>query len=251
MTLDNLEFYSYCWMGVGVIAFIILQFFKAPYGKFTSNAWGPTIPNKLGWVIMEAIVIAFFAFYTFRNGATFSPVEWVFIGLFLFHYTNRGFIFPFRTKTQGKRMPVLISLLGVGHNWVNCFLIGSYLNQFANYDNSWFYTPQFIIGIVVFSVGMFINWQSDNILINLRDKPGDGYKIPYGGMFKYISCPNLMGEIIEWTGFAIMMWCVPSVAFVVFTACNLVPRALSTHEWYLNKFEDYPKNRKAIIPGLL
>lgn len=251
MTIETLNIMSYSWMAIGVLAFIILQFFNAPYGKFTSNAWGPTIDNKLGWVIMEALVIAFFLFYTFKDGKDYGAVEWVFIGLFLFHYTNRGFIFPFRTKTQGKKMPVLISLLGVGHNWVNCFLIGTFLNHFAHYDQSWFTSPQFIIGISLFLIGMAINWQSDTILINLREKPGDGYKIPFGGVFKFVSCPNLMGEIIEWLGFAIMMWCLPSFAFVIFTACNLIPRAMSTHTWYLNKFEDYPKNRKAIIPGLV
>lgn len=251
MSLENLHLLCYSWMGVGIIAFILLQFINAPYGKFSSNAWGPTIDNRTGWVIMEAIVIVFFLYYSFRGGRQYGPVEWVFIGLFLFHYANRGFIFPFRTKTKGKRMPILISLLGVGHNWVNCFLLGSYLNLFASYDTSWFGSPQFIIGIILFITGMVINWQSDNILINLRDKPGDGYKIPQGGLFKYISCPNLMGEIIEWLGFAIMMWALPGFAFVVFTVCNLLPRALSSHKWYKSYFADYPKNRKAIIPGIL
>lgn len=251
MTLDLLNNLSYAWMGVGLIAFLILIFVNAPYGKFMSNAWGPTMPNKLGWVLMEAIVIAFFVYYTFKDGKSYGLVEWIFIGLFIFHYSNRGFIFPFRTKTAGKRMPVLISLLGVGHNWVNCFLLGTYLNLYADYDNTWLSSPQFIIGIIVFFTGMFINWQSDSILINLRDKPGDGYKIPFGGMFRFVSCPNLMGEIIEWLGFAIMMWCAPAFAFVIFTSCNLIPRALSSHKWYLKTFSDYPKERKAILPKIL
>jgi len=30
-----------------------------------------------------------------------------------------------------------------------------------------------------------------------------------------------------------------------------MPRALTHHRWYHEKFEDYPKDRKAILPGLL
>jgi hypothetical protein len=29
------------------------------------------------------------------------------------------------------------------------------------------------------------------------------YKIPQGGLFRWLSCPNLVGEMIEWIGFAI------------------------------------------------
>jgi 3-oxo-5-alpha-steroid 4-dehydrogenase 1 len=51
--------------------------------------------------------------------------------------------------------------------------------------------------------GMWINIQSDGILRNLR-KPGEtGYKIPRGGLFRYVSGANFLGEIVEWSGFAI------------------------------------------------
>mgnify|MGYP003301402655 FL=1 len=67
-------------------------------------------------------------------------------------------------------------------------------------------------------------------------------------MYKYISCPNYFGEIIEWLGFAIMVWSLPAFTFVLWTIFNLVPRAVAHHKWYKNKFSDYPRNRKAIIP---
>ena len=34
----------------------------------------------------------------------------------------------------------------------------------------------------------------------------------------------------------------------IFTFCNIGPRAYNHHKWYLQKFEDYPKSRKAVIP---
>ena len=58
------------------------------------------------------------------------------------------------------------------------------------------------------------------------------------------------GEMLEWLGFAVAsQFSLPSVAFVVYTASNLIPRAVAHHQWYLRKFDDYPKERKwAVVP---
>jgi len=66
-----------------------------------------------------------------------------------------------------------------------------------------------------------------------------------------ISCPNYFGEIIEWFGWAIATWSLAGLAFAIFTFSNLVPRALAHHRWYLSKFPNYPKKRRAIIFWLL
>jgi hypothetical protein len=36
----------------------------------------------------------------------------------------------------------------------------------------------------------------------------------------------------------------------VWTAANLVPRAVANHRWYREKFSEYPARRKALIPLL-
>jgi 3-oxo-5-alpha-steroid 4-dehydrogenase 1 len=80
-------------------------------------------------------------------------------------------------------------------------------------------------------------------------KPGEtGYAIPYGGLYRWVSCPNYFGELLEWIGFAIAAWTLPALAFAVFTFANLFPRALSHHRWYREKFVDYPADRKAMLP---
>ena len=108
----------------------------------------------------------------------------------------------------------------------------------------------FIVGLILFMCGAGINLLSDNILLKLK-KEGDSYKIPCGFLYKHISCPNYFGEIVEWTGFAIMTWSVPGLIFALWTFFNLVPRAISHHKWYKSNFNNYPKNRKAIIPFIL
>ena len=125
------------------------------------------------------------------------------------------------------------------------------LSDLTIYSPVWLSSPKFIIGTIIFLIGFVINLHSDYILRHLRDL-GDvnGYKIPYGGLFKYISCPNYFGEILEWIGWAILTWSIPGLVFAVWTAANLIPRAVSHHKWYFATFPDYPKDRKAIIPHL-
>ena len=63
--------------------------------------------------------------------------------------------------------------------------------------------------------------------------------------------PNYLGECIEWLGWAIMTWSFSGFVFALWTTFNLLPRALKHHSWYKEKFNDYPKERKAIIPKIL
>jgi 3-oxo-5-alpha-steroid 4-dehydrogenase 1 len=148
-------------------------------------------------------------------------------------------------------MPLVIMVNAILFNLMNAGLNGYYLAELApteKYGPEWLTAPSTIIGASLFIIGLIINWRSDHILINLR-KPGEtGYKIPKGFLFKYVSSPNLMGELIEWIGFAIMAWNLPALTFVVWTFANLVPRAKNHHDWYQRKFKDYPKERKAIFP---
>ena len=89
------------------------------------------------------------------------------------------------------------------------------------------------------------------MLLMLLPSPLPGYKIPQGGLFKYVSAANYTAECFEWTGWALAAWHPAPAAFALFTFCNLAPRALSNHAWYLEKFRgQYPAQRRALIPLL-
>ena len=97
---------------------------------------------------------------------------------------------------------------------------------------------------------LFINRQSDAMLRNLREPGEEGYKIPQGGLYKWVSCPNYLGEIIQWAGWAVVTWSLPGLAFALWTVANLAPRAYSNHNWYQDHFLEYPPERKALVPKL-
>ena len=252
MSLHTLNMMSWVWIAVGIITFPFLLRVTQPYGRHVTDKWGKMIGNKAGWVIQDFPSLIFLAIFFLTGAGPRSHAAWFFFALWALHYINRSFIFPLRMHTSGKQIPLLIVISAIFFNFINGFLNGTYLGNFAGgIDDSYFTSPRFIIGIIVFIAGAFVNNQADTILINLR-KPGEtDYKIPYGGMFKWISCPNHFGEIVEWLGFAIMVNSIPAWSFAVWTFVNLVPRTLDHHKWYQQKFADYPKDRKAVIPFIL
>lgn len=233
-----------------VIASLFLV--TAPYGRHIRKGWGFAVSAKLGWIIMEFPAFFVIILFFFLGDRQTSPVAIVFLTMWTIHYGNRTFIYPFLMKGGTKKFPFLLVVFAIIFNIINGYLNGRYLFSFSPvYSLSWFYDPRFIIGFIVFFTGMAINLHSDHILRNLRKSGETDYKMPKRGMFKYISCPNYFGEMIEWTGFAIATWSLPGLAFAVFTIANLMPRAFSHHKWYLESFPDYPKKRKAFIPFVL
>ena len=250
---ENLFYIAlFIWMGIAVAIVPVLLKVTVPYGRHTSNTWGPTISSRLGWIVMEIPVIIVFSWLFFTGDAPKSAPVYIFYGLFMVHYFNRVFIFPLRIKESGKRMPVLIVLSAFFFNICNGFFNGYYFGYITpEYSMSWLYDWRFILGILLFFTGMLINITSDNKLLSLRKGGKKGYFIPYGGLFNYISSPNLFGEIIEWTGWAIMCWCLPAFSFALWTMANLIPRAIDHHRWYKRRFNDYPTERKAVIPFLV
>ncbi len=252
--MDREFYYQFLWLWtiVGLLAFILLLFVTAPYGRHSRKDWGPNIPNRVAWIVMEAPSLIIFVLAFLLGPNEVQPVTWIFFALYVFHYGNRSILWPLRTKTSGKQMPMVVALMAVVFNLVNGFINGYYFSAFAReYTWEWLVDIRFILGMIVWGFGVVINWWSDQILLNLRRGGKKGYFIPNGGFFRWVSCPNFFGEMLEWTGFAIMTWSPAALVFALWSLFNLVPRALDHHKWYRSTFPDYPLKRKAIIPFMV
>jgi len=230
----------------------LLRHITAPYGRHARGGWGPTVENRLGWVIMESPAVYIVAAFYFTGQHVGDPVVTVFFLLWQLHYVYRSFIYPALDKARNKRMPMVVMFSAVLWNILNGYNIGFYFHELAPVRTThWFVQWPFFVGLILFLTGFYLNIQSDAILRALR-KPGEtGYKIPYGGLHDYVASPNYFAEIVEWFGFALLTysWC--GLAFACFTAGNLIPRALSHLAWYRETFPNYPAERKAVIPFLL
>ena len=87
---------------IGLVVFIALYFVKAGYGIFLDKKWGAAIPNRLGWIIMEAPVFIAMCFLWYYSDRRWEPVRFCFFFLF-------QLICPCETRV-GKGMDFLIVL---------------------------------------------------------------------------------------------------------------------------------------------
>ncbi|MGI6394446.1 MAG: DUF1295 domain-containing protein [bacterium] len=228
--------------------FVTLYFVTAGYGRHSGKKWGPAINPRVGWMVMESPVVFIPLYFLFVGKASVVPV--VILSVWMIHYLQRTFVYPFLIKGE-ENMPLLIVLFSLMFNSMNGFLNGYYLFELPhpNYTISWFYDPRFIVGTLIFFAGMVINIHSDHVVRVLRAEKGPGYHLPVKGMHRFVASPNYLGEIMEWTGYAILTWSLPGLAFMVFTMANLVPRAHRHRKWYKENFgEKYPASRKRVFP---
>ena len=235
---------------VAVATFVALFFVAAPYGRHRRDGWGPTLGNRLGWIIMEApAVLAFTVFFALTE--RMGPVLLALSVMWGAHYVHRALIYPLELRGRGKRMPIALVAMGFVFNAVNGFINGYYLFFLSGgYPTAWLWDARFLTGLALFIAGFVINRQADLTLLRLRAPGESGYKIPYGGLYRWVSCPNYLGEIVEWVGWAVATWSLPGLAFAIWTIANLAPRARAHHVWYREHFPDYPPGRKALLPGV-
>ena len=240
---------TFVWIALAIGSASALFFVTAPYGKFAREGYGHFVNRTLGWVIMESPAFWMMIFFFIIGDRHTNQVAVAFLVLWLLHYGQRTYVFPFRMRGKSASITLVTVVLGFIFNAGNAYLNGRYLFELSPHlDASWFRDPRFICGGVLFFSGFAINLRADAILRSLR-KPGDtGYRIPFGGCFRYVSAANYFGELVEWAGWAILTWSPAGVVFFIWTAANLVPRAVSQHQWYRETFPEYPTNRKAIIP---
>ena len=237
---------------MAAVTFVSLLRLRAPYGRhYSGRGWGPAMSNRAGWVVMELPATVLFAGIYFTGSAASEPVPLILLGIWQCHYLNRTFVYPLRTRTAGKKMPIAVVGSGFAFNVVNAYVNARFISQFGEYGVAWLGDPRFLAGLAVFAAGFALNIHSDNILLRLRGPGRTGYSVPRGGAFRLVSCPNFLGEMLEWGGWALATWSLGGLAFFTCTAANLVPRALAHHRWYRERFEDYPASRKAVILRVL
>jgi 3-oxo-5-alpha-steroid 4-dehydrogenase 1 len=238
------EYAPYIVLGAALVVGPVLLKIPAPYGRHARTGWGPSMPARAGWMLMESVSLlgvplAFFALSPFAGSfeARWLLLPWV------LHYAQRTLVYPSLMKSP-KPIPISTVAMAVVFNSLNALGNGAELAPRGP-------SVLVLVGVPIFAAGVAINLYSDAVLRRLRAGGQRGYQVPTGGLYRWVSCPNYLGECIEWLGFALCASTLAALAFFVFTVANLLPRALSHHRWYRAQFPDYPKDRKAMIPGVL
>lgn len=171
--------------------------------------------------------LSFALSYILQDNGALTDNFFVPLSLFLLwelHYFQRTFIWVFCVLKPGsKKMNSLVSFFGFMLNCLNSYTCSTAITRKKLYPLSYFYDPRYIVGVFIFLVGYYINRKADSILSRLRSSAraaNEGnneelvsknpdtdvsqlqtkYKIPYGFLYEYVSCPNYLGEIMIWIG---------------------------------------------------
>ncbi|KAJ8246153.1 hypothetical protein GJAV_G00264220 [Gymnothorax javanicus] len=256
---------------VGFVYLLVQTRRPTPYGRYATSLSEPCImiPSRMAWLILELPAFLIPVALIWGSGSSFGTAYWLLSGTFCVHYFHRCIIYPLLTK--GRPFPLRTVIAAFIFCTANGYLQGHYILHCGQYDASWLtdirlpigektkeqggkrnwavsHRPSPLARLTLFLLGMAINIHSDHILRNLRNPGEVTYKIPRGGMFEYVSGANFFGEIVEWCGFAIATWSLPALSFALFTMCSIGPRAYHHHRFYQDKFEGYPRSRKALVP---
>ena len=259
--LEQFDVFLFTMTLLAVVVFIALYFIDAGYGITFDKKWGVAINNKIAWFCMEMPVFALMTVLClsssriapFNLSTSLTPL--IFFLFFQIHYARRAFVYPFLLRGKSK-MPVTVMLMGIVFNFCNAFMQGGWIfhkSPECMYPLSWLLTPQFMIGSVLFFGGMALNIQSDKIIQSLRKDGDSKHYLPDRGLFKKVTCAHYLGEIVEWTGFAILTWSVSGAVFALWTFANLTPRANAVYRKYQKWFGEETLNTlklKRIFPYL-
>ncbi|XP_078261487.1 3-oxo-5-alpha-steroid 4-dehydrogenase 2-like isoform X1 [Rhinoraja longicauda] len=233
-----------------ILIFVGMRRYPLLYGKYVTNDQSlMLVPAKVGWFVMELPSFLIPALFLYRSDSLDSTGKKLLLFLFCGHYFHRTFIYGFRTK--GNPMPCTVVIFACIFCTLNGYLQGYSMIYCTHYDDDWTSGIRFTSGVLLFFMGLTINIHSDHILLCLRKSSEKSYFIPQGGFFEYVSGANYFGEIVEWFGYALATCTFPAFMFAIFTAINLGFRAHQHHRYYVQKFDDYPKSRKSLIPFII
>ncbi|XP_026765432.2 polyprenol reductase [Galleria mellonella] len=110
---------------------------------------------------------------------------------------------------------------------------------------------------LIFLFAWYEQFKTNIIFANLRKDKKSGkvvteeHSVPNGRLFKYISSPHRMCEIIIYT---VLLLLIPTKTFFciyLWVLGNQIQTAIQAHEWYKKTFKNYPTERLAVFPYLL
>ncbi len=211
------------------------------YSKFRK---GTGLPGWAGMAFLyfAPVVVLTIIAWSYLPKATL--IQWAVYLAVSLHFMKRVLESLFLHRYSGPIDPVTTLVIASFYSFA-AGLIG-WVNQASLPAlDAWFY-----VGVVLFVFGQAGNFYHHKLLADLRKNSLD-YFIPKGGLFAYVVCPHYLFEIVAWLGIALLSRHLAAWMVLLFIICYLTARALRVLKWYHEKFKEFPKDRKAILPFVL
>ena len=159
---------------------------------------------------------------------------------------------------KGSKMNVAYFMVGILHYIVVAFGSVAYSAGFTrnslSEDSTSLSLPQ-ISAAVIFVCAWMAQCHAHWTLASLRrgKKSNVKYAIPMGGLYNWVSCPNFTAEVTMYGCYVAILGVDNTAGWFIFAwvVANQTAFGINSHAWYKEKFEDYPKHRRAIFPYLL
>lgn len=171
----------------------------------------------------------------------------------MFHYSKRELETLFIHRFSHATMPISNLFKNCSYYWG----FAAYVAYFVNHP---LYTPPpedlVYIGMCLFYFMEVGNLSAHWTLRMLRPPGTKIRRIPRGGLFELVSCPNYTYEILSWLGFNLMTRTVAGILFMCAGAFQMLLWAQAKHRRYRKEFDGnhgralYPTSRKIIVPFL-
>ena len=242
---DNLI--MWIWLLLPIPVFFVAMSKWDPLGRRGGRGGGPQVDARVGWFAMEIPCLLVLPGVYLTSG-NYHLIGTLVVLLWIAHYAHRTLIWPWFIPRRGASAPVTLSLFGLAFNVMNGYLIGGFISSVSPDQLGLADGLRYAVGAAIMLGGATLNIWSDYALRAQRLRSRKRYVLPRGGAFEWVSCPNLLGEIVEWSGLALMIWSLPGLAFVLWTGAILIPRAMWRHRQYQRMFADYPHQRRTLIP---
>lgn len=223
-------------LSMGIIEATGLKLMK--YSKFRpQSGWHP----RAGMFVLYFLPMLAALGVALPSLPGFSLVQAIVLAALLGHFGKRCLEVLFLHKYAGPIDP--FTTLAIASFYTLLAGMLSFLNlQPLPAPDAWFW-----LGLLLFLAGETGNFYHHKLLADLRRETND-YVIPRGGWFEYTACPHYLFEIVAWLGMALLSrhlfaW----IAWLGMTG-YLLARSRNTLAWYRQKFPEFPKDRKALLP---
>ena len=218
------------------------------YGQSIANynkpRAGKGLPPRLGMFILYAAPIL----ALFLSAKDYLPsadlIQWAVFAAVFIHFVKRTLESLFLHKYSHPTSLVNTLVISLFYSQA-AFTVG-----WLNRDSIAAVDAMFIGGVFLFLVGIAGNFYHHKLLADLR-KESTGYFIPKGGLFQYVVCPHYLFEIFGWLGIILLSRHTAAWMNLLAMTSFLIGQGLRALSWYRATFEDFPKDRKAIVPFVL
>lgn len=196
-----------------------------------------------------------------KNLTAGSSIFWIMFSLVLLQVSRRCYethlISVFSPQSM---MTVSQALFGFGYYLAVSLAVLRIRVDSAHNEQS--LNPMNVSGILIFTLGFLLQYNSSVILASLRRRvrPSDNkelvvtydHMIPYGGLFSLVSCPHYTAEIVIYFGLFLVSSFDSCFGVILFNViCNHLMMSELSHKWYRETFREYPKERRMLIPFVL